>query len=86
MFLAHLQSRCTYFHSLNLLALYNEMQRYHLKVEGVPEYINMLEDAQKQAGHAGRTIFYETLLLFTSTAMPTPEQYTITNNDWEDRS
>ena len=62
------------------------MQRYHLKVEGVPEYINMLKDAQKQAGHAGRTIFYETLLLFTSTAMPTPEQYTITNNDWEDRS
>ena len=48
--LAHLQSGCTGCHAFNLLALHNEMQRYHLKVEGIPEYINMLEDAQKQAG------------------------------------
>ena len=54
--LAHLQVRCTGRHSLDLLALHNEMQRYQLEVEGIPEYINMLEDSQKQAGRAGRTI------------------------------
>ena len=49
----HLQAGCTDRHALNLLALNNEMQRYHLEVEGIPEYINMLEDAQWQAGRGG---------------------------------
>ena len=49
---AHLQAGCTGRHALDLLALHNEMQRYHLEVEGIPEYIHMLEDAQRQAGRA----------------------------------
>ena len=49
---SHLQMGCTRRHDLNLLDLHNEMQRYHLKVEGIPEYINMLKDAQRQAGWA----------------------------------
>ena len=51
------------------------MQRYHLEVEGIPEYINMLEDAQRQAGQAGRAISDKTLLLFASTAMLTSEGF-----------
>ena len=39
------------------------MQRYHLEVEGISEYTNMLEDAQRQAGRAGRAISDKTLLL-----------------------
>ena len=71
-------------HALDLLALHNEMQLYHLELEGIPEYINMLEDAQKQAGRDGRTIADETLLLFATTAMLTTERFPITNDDWED--
>ena len=48
--LSHLQAGFTGRHALELLALHNEMQRYHLKVKGIPEYINMLKDAQRQAG------------------------------------
>ena len=44
---SHLQAGCTSWHALDLLALHNKMQRYHLEVEGIPEYINMLEDAQQ---------------------------------------
>ena len=61
------------------------MQHYHLEVEGIDKYINMLEDSQKQAGHAWRTISDETLLLFDSTVMLTTESYPRTNNNWEDR-
>ena len=71
------------YHALDLLALHNEIQRYHLEVEGIPEYINMLEDAQNQAGRAGRTISDETFLLFSSTAMLRTEWYPRTNNYWE---
>ena len=63
---AHLHAGCTDRHALELLALHNEIQRYHLEVEGIPEYINMLEDAQRQAGRAGRAISDDTLLLFLS--------------------
>ena len=70
-------------HALDLLGLQNEMQRYHLEVKGIPDYINMLEDAQKQAGRSGRTIVDETLLLFASTAMLTTEKNLRTNNNWE---
>ena len=41
---------CTGRHSLDLLALHNKSQRYHLEVEGIPEYINILEDSKNQAG------------------------------------
>ena len=61
---SHLQAGCTGRHALELLVLHNEMQRYHLEVEGIPDYINIIEDAQRQAGRAGRTIANETLLLF----------------------
>ena len=73
-------------HALDLLALHNEMQRYHLEVEGIPEYINMLENAQRQAGRAGRAISDDTLPLFASTAMLTSERFPRANDAWEDRA
>ena len=54
--LSHFQAGYTGCHTLDLLALHNEIKRYHLKVEGLLEYINMLEDSQKQAGQVGQTI------------------------------
>ena len=82
--LAQFQVGFTGCHTLYLMVLHNEIQRYHLEVEGIPEYINMLEDAQKQAGRAGRTIADKTLLLFATTAMLKMERFPRTNNYWED--
>ena len=62
------------------------MQRYHPKVKGFPEYINIIEDTQRQAGQAGRTIADETLLLFASTAMLTSKRFPRANDDWEERA
>ena len=62
------------------------MQRYRLKVEGIPEYINMLEDIQRKAGRAGRTISDETLLLFSITEILTSELFPRANNYWEERA
>ena len=62
------------------------MQRYHLEVEGIHEYINMLEDAQRQAGQVGCAISDDTLLLFAYTEMLTSERFPRANNAWEDRA
>ena len=69
--LYHLQVGCTSCHALDLLVLHNKMQRYHLEVEGILEYINMLEDAKK-------------LLRFVTTEMLTTEIVPRANNNWED--
>ena len=83
---SHLQAGCTSRNALDFLELHNKMQRYHLKVKGIPEYIDMLEDAQRQAGRAGRTIGDETLLLFVSTAMLTSKRFPRANDDWVERA
>ena len=72
--------------ALDFLALHNEMQRYHLEVDGIPEFINILKDAQWQAGRAGRAISDDTLLLFPSRAMLTSERFPRANNDWEEQA
>ena len=62
------------------------MQRYHLEVEGIPEYINMLEDAQRKSGRAGQTIADKTLILFNTMVMLTIDQFPRANDDWEERA
>ena len=47
--ITHLQRPATGRHTFNLLALMAQVRQYHMKHEGVPEYINALEDAQKMA-------------------------------------
>ena len=46
----------------------------------------MLEDAQWQAGWAGRTIADNTLLLFLRIDMLTSERFPQANNEWEERA
>ena len=46
----------------------------------------MLEEAQRQASRAGRTIADETLLLFASKEMLTSKRFPRANEDWEERA
>ena len=79
--LSHLQAGCMSRHALDLLVLHNEIQRYHLEVKGITKYINILEDAQNQAGRAGQTIAKKTLLLFVTTAMLTTKRFPSAKED-----
>ena len=47
---AHLQAGCTGRHVLDLLALHNKMQRYHIEVEGVPAGAPCLQVCKKILG------------------------------------
>ena len=48
-FLDHLQAQCTGRHAIEILALQDKMRNYHLEYEGIPKYINALEDAQRRS-------------------------------------
>lgn len=82
--LDHLQTICGGLHALDILNLQNEMQKYHLEAEGVPEYINLLEDAQKRSKRAGNPVTDATLVVIATNAMLTTEQFPRTNEDWEE--
>ena len=51
--LAHLQSTCGGIHALDVLALQEKMHNAHNDSEGIPEYINTLEDGWDKAKTSG---------------------------------
>ena len=69
--LTHLRRNATGKHVFDLLALMEQMRQYHLEHEGIPKYIDALEDAQKMAelSDARNTIADGTLLLIASTSI-----------------
>ena len=55
-------------------------------MEGIPTYINNMEDAQKQSIQAGNLITYPTLLLFATNEMLRTDRFLRANKIWEDLS
>ncbi len=43
-------------HAIDMIALRTNMHNYYTQVDGIPQYINMLEDVQKKATRAGMPI------------------------------
>ena len=62
------------------------MQRYYLDMEGIPEYINAVEDAQNQCKYSGNSITAATLLLISTNAMLCTKRSPHTDESWEDLS
>ena len=60
------------------------MQTYYEDMEGIPEYINKLKDAQKQSTQAGNPITDPTLLNFAANAMLRTDRFPWANEIWEE--
>ena len=55
-------------------------------MEGIPKYINKLEDAQKQSTRSGNPITDPTLLLFAANTMLRTDRFPRANEIWEELS
>ena len=84
--ITHLQRHATGRRAFELLALMDQMCQYHMEHEGIPEYINALEDAQKMAAlsDASNTITDNTLLLIASTPIHKSQRFPRANEKWDD--
>ncbi len=51
--------------------------------DGIPQYINMLEDAQKKARRAGMPIANVELVMMASAAILAAQHFLHEVNDWE---
>ena len=81
-----LQRHATDRHAFDFLALMDQMRQYHLEHEGVPEYRNALEDAQKMAALSDKSndISDGMLLLIASTTILKLQWLPRANEKWED--
>ena len=82
--LSHLQSTCGGLHALGVLALQEKMHNAHNDSDGIPEYINTLEDGRDKAARAGAPISNNMLVIIATKEMLTTEQYPRANETWEE--
>ena len=84
--IVHLRKACLGTHAIDALSLQNAMCDYHLTAEGIPEYINMLEDAQRQALRIDENnpITDASVLVIATSAFLKDNRFPRTSEDWED--
>jgi hypothetical protein len=81
--LDHLDANCGGLHPSELVNLPTDMMGYYADAEGIPEYINMLEEAQGKLPRADLPMSDDQLLAIASTAVLLSEHFPRPTNQWE---
>lgn len=81
--ITHLDDNCGGLHPSELISLPTEMMGYYALAEGIPEYINMLEDAQRKLARAQLPMGDRQLLAIASTAVLAAQHFPRTTDEWE---
>ena len=84
--LDHLQSSCLVTHAIDALSLQIDMRKYHQQADGINEYINKLEDAQRTSLRIDKTnpITDTSVLNIATAAMLSSQRPPRTTEEWED--
>jgi hypothetical protein len=70
-------------HAINMISLHTNMLNYYTQADGIPQYINMLEDAQKKATRAGMPIANVELMMMASAAILAAQHFPRKVDNWE---
>ena len=70
-------------HAVDMISLWTNMHSYYVQADGIPQYINMLEDAQKKAKWAGMLIVNVELVMMATAAVLTAQHFPREVDDWE---
>ena len=79
----HLEDDCGGLHPSELVNLPTEMLGYYVKAEGVPKYINKLEEAQRKLACASLPMTDDQLLAIASTSILASEYFPHQTDEWE---
>ena len=84
--LTHLQTICGVLHAIDVLALQNEMQEYHVDSDVILKYINNLEATHNKSirGTGKNPITNASLLLIATNVMMKTGAFLRTTDRWED--
>jgi hypothetical protein len=70
-------------HAIDMISLCTNMHQYYVQADGIPQYIIMLEDAQKKAKWAGMPIADIKLVMMASAAVLAAQHFPREVNNWE---
>ncbi len=70
-------------HAIDMLTLRTNMHGYYAQADGIPQYIIMLEEAQKKAKRAGMPIADIELVMMASAAVFAAMHFPRKVDDWE---
>jgi len=81
----HLMTNCGGLHPSELISLPTEMIGYYSEAEGIPEYINMMEDAQRKLARANLPMSDDQLVAIASTSVLASNHFPRPTDEWEAR-
>jgi hypothetical protein len=70
-------------HTLNMISLCTDMMQYHMQADGIPQFIVVMEEAQKKAKRAGMPIANIKLIMMALAAVLAAQHFPHEFNDWE---
>ena len=79
----HLDDNSGGLHPSELISLPTEMRTYYTQADGIPEYIDMLEEAHRKLARAHLDMSEETLLAIASTSVLASEHFPRATDEWE---
>ncbi len=70
-------------HALGMITLHTNMMQYYVQVDGFPQFIVMMEDAQKKVTQAGMPITDVNLVMMVLAAVLVSQHFPCKFDDWE---
>jgi hypothetical protein len=70
-------------HAIDMISLCTNMHQFYIQADGIPQYINMLEDTQKKAKRASMPIADIKLVMMALAAVLAAHHYPREVDDWE---
>ena len=71
-------------HAVDMISLRTNMKQYYAEADGIPQFIVMMEDAQKKAKRANMPIANVELVMMASAAVLATQHFLRKVDDWED--
>jgi hypothetical protein len=81
--MVHLNTISRGLHAINMIFLHLNMSQYYVQADGIPQFIVMIEDAQKRAKQAGMPIANVELVMMALAAVLAAQHFPREMDDWE---
>jgi hypothetical protein len=81
--IAHLEANSGGLHAIDIISLHSNMTQYYVQADGIPQFIVMMEDAQKKAKWAGMPIADVKLVMMALAAVLAAQHFLQEVDDWE---
>ena len=80
----HLRSRCRGLTNIELIDIPNEMRTFYADAEGIPQYINLMEVAQRKAARGNLPVTDQTMVAIASKSVLAASDFDTATEKWDE--